>query len=301
MNIVVLLEIANDGDKYPCKGFNTLFPFSDESSSRKAYLVIDELHWAIFLLLGRSITRIHCAIARRAANFVKSQGYHMKDQTVGIGFDIIEINEDDQQPPVFTDLLDQNLEDKIDYWEIKGATDTRDSSIEWEDKISVELEHETIQTIDVVSETEDNQIGESNEVEYKPKNEVGVTKTETPMKIAYESILTPEDVKNLETMAEHLNKEITKQQDSQILETVNVDTDHVSPAPIDKEPESIEIDSETVLSHGDMKAMAKYLGQGIMDQEENKSTGNQKPIDKQLKPEKPIKKDDLPKYSQDNE
>ena len=88
MNIVVLLEIANDGDKYPCKEFNTLFPFSEESSSRKAYLIIDELHWAIFLLLGRSITRIHCAIARRAANFVKSHGYHMKNQTVGIGFDI---------------------------------------------------------------------------------------------------------------------------------------------------------------------------------------------------------------------
>lgn len=301
MNIVVLLEIANDGDKYPCKGLNTLFPFSEVSSNRKAYLVIDELHWAIFLLLGRSITRIHCAIARRAANSVKSHGYHMKDQTIGIGFDIIEINEDDQLPPVFKDLLDQNLEDKIDYWEIKGATDTRDSSIEWEDKIPVEIEHETIQTIDVVSDPEDNQIGESYEVEYKPKKEIGVTETETPMEMAHEAILTPEDVKNLETMAEHLNKEIEKQLDSQVLETVNVETDHVSPAPIDKEPESLEIDSETVLSHGDMKAMAKYLGQGIMGQEENKSSENQKNRNEQIKSEKPIKKDTLPKYSQDNE
>ena len=300
MNIVVLLEIANDGDKYPCKGFNTLFPFSEESSSRKAYLVIDELHWAIFLLLGRSITRIHCAIARRAANFVKSHGYHMKNQTVGIGFDIIEINEDDQLPTVFKDLLDQNLEDKIDYWEIKGATDPSDSSIEWEDKIPVEMEQEIIQPIDVVNETEDNQIGESYEVEYEPENEVGITETETPLEMEHETILTLEDVKNLETMAEHLNKEISKQPD-QNLETVNSETDHVSPAPIDKEPESIEIDSETVLSHGDMKAMAKYLGQGIMDQEENKSTGNQKPIDEQLTPDKPIKKDELPEYSQDNE
>ena len=68
-----------------------------------------------------------------------------------------------------------------------------------------------------------------------------------------------------------------------------------------KEPESLEIDSETVLSQGDMKAMAKYLGQGIMGQEENKSTGNQKNQNEPIKSEKPIKKDTLPKYSQDNE
>ena len=119
MKVVVCREIASDGEKHPRKFLRSLF--SEESVNKRAYLIIDDLHKKIFLIMGRGLSRIHFAIAQRSARFARAHGYEVTQFVAGRNFDVIEINEGEEPPPEFDELLEQELEVREDYSVILGA------------------------------------------------------------------------------------------------------------------------------------------------------------------------------------
>jgi len=110
MKIMVLLEIEASGDKIPRKFSRSVF--SDEFSSQKAYIVIDDLHEKIFLWLGSEISRVHRRVAQRSAGFARGHGHNVEGYVVvGRSYDVIEINDgEDKLPPELLEVFDHKLE-----------------------------------------------------------------------------------------------------------------------------------------------------------------------------------------------